>query len=74
MKPDLLRVVGAALYGQRYQVEIARDLGVSYRTVSRWLALDAMPDDVPRRLRPILRTRLERVLQVRKLLWTSLDG
>lgn len=72
LKTDLLRVVGSALYGQRWQVEIARDLGVTYRTLARWLALDAMPDDVPFRLRPIVKTRVDRVLEVRKLLWSSL--
>lgn len=72
MKADLLQVVGSALYGQHWQVAIAADLGVTYRTVSRWVYLDAMPNDIPKRLRPIVKTRVERVLEVRKLLWSSL--
>lgn len=72
MRADLLRVVGPALYGQRWQVEVARDLGVTFRTLSRWLALDAMPDDIPKRLRPIVKTRHDRVVEVRRLLWSSL--
>lgn len=69
---DLLKVVGSALYGQHWQVQIASDLGVSYRTVSRWLAFDAMPADVPKRLRPIVKARLDRLVEVRRLLWSLL--
>lgn len=72
MRADLLRVVGPALYGSHWVADIAAPLGVTVRTVNRWLALDAMPDDIPVRLRPIVRARVERVLEVRKLLWSSL--
>lgn len=34
----LLTECGEALYGPRWQSEIARDLGVSDRTVRRWVA------------------------------------
>lgn len=40
MTPDLLAAAGAALYGPRWQSEIARDLDVSDRTVRRWVAGD----------------------------------
>lgn len=71
MRADLLRVVGSALYGSRFQSDIARDLGVTFRTVNRWLFNDAMPDDIPLRLRPIVKTRLAAVEEVRKLLWSK---
>lgn len=34
----LLVECGEALYGPRWQAELARDLGVSDRTVRRWVA------------------------------------
>lgn len=34
----LLAECGAALYGPRWQTELARDLGVADRTVRRWAA------------------------------------
>jgi methylphosphotriester-DNA--protein-cysteine methyltransferase len=34
----LLAECGEALYGSRWQTELARDLGVSDRTVRRWAA------------------------------------
>lgn len=71
MKCDLLRSVGAALYGPRWQSEVARDLGVSFRSVNRWLALDAMPSDIPDRLRPIVRARIISLEAARKLLWSA---
>lgn len=44
MTPDLLRRVGEALYGPRWQSDLAAALGVADRTVRRWLA----GDDIPR--------------------------
>lgn len=38
MTPDLLRDAGEALYGPRWQSALARDLGVTDRTVRRWAA------------------------------------
>jgi transcriptional regulator with XRE-family HTH domain len=40
----LLTAVGEALYGARWQSDIARDLGVSDRTIRRW----ASGEDIPR--------------------------
>lgn len=62
MKTALLSSVGRALYGTLWQSAIARDLGVTPRTVVRWIALDAMPDDIPERLAPIARRRDGEVL------------
>lgn len=74
MRSDLLRVVGSALYGSHWVADLAPALGVTVRTVNRWLLHDAMPDDIPLRLRPIVKARVDRALEVRKLLWSSLDG
>lgn len=38
MTPSLLREAGEALYGSRWQSDLARDLRVSDRTVRRWSA------------------------------------
>lgn len=40
----LLREVGEALYGPRWQTDLARDLGVADRTVRRWEVGDS---DIP---------------------------
>ena len=40
MTPALLSQVGAALYGPRWQAELARALGVSDRSLRRWLSGD----------------------------------
>lgn len=38
MSSKLLRDAGEALYGPLWQSQLARDLGVSDRTVRRWIA------------------------------------
>lgn len=38
MTRDILKDTGEALYGPRWQSELARDLGVADRTVRRWLS------------------------------------
>ena len=43
MTPDILHRAGEALYGARWQSELSRALGVSDRTVRRWMSGDAIP-------------------------------
>ena len=38
-----LSAIGRALYGPRWQSAVARDLGVSVRTVHRWRSGDTAP-------------------------------
>lgn len=53
-----LIAAGAALYGPRWQSALAADLGVTDRTMRRWLAgTTALPDAVPDELRALLRAR-----------------
>ncbi len=40
---ELLHAAGAALYGPRWQSDLARDLGVSIRTMQRWAAGQISP-------------------------------
>lgn len=44
MSSKLLRDAGEALYGPRWQSDLARDLNVSDRTMRRWLS---GADDLP---------------------------
>ena len=43
MDAPLIVAVGQALYGSRWQSELARALGVAIRTVQRWSSGDAEP-------------------------------
>jgi hypothetical protein len=40
---DLISRVGCALYGERWQTPLARELGVADRTVRRWVSGKDMP-------------------------------
>lgn len=42
MSAELLERTGRALYGQQWQSDLARDIGVSDRTVRNWAAGTAM--------------------------------
>jgi len=68
MSSRLLKRVGEALYGPRWQSEVARDLGVSDRTVRRWVDRSYdVPDGVYVDLRKLCRKRaaeLDKLLEV----------
>lgn len=58
MTPAELALVGAALYGPRWQTEMARALEVADRTVRRWAAgASPIPADVPATLGRIAKGR-----------------
>ena len=64
-RSDILRRAGEALYGERWQSPLSRDLGVTDRTVRNWAAdRNECPDDVPERLLRILRARGESVARL----------
>lgn len=69
MNGDLLREVGKALYGPRWQSDLSRDLNVSDRTVRRW---DAGQNEIPAgiwaELRALLETRGQALVDVRRRL------
>jgi hypothetical protein len=46
MTPDLLRRMGAALYGERWQLELAEALGVSDRSMRYWVAGSPIPQGI----------------------------
>ena len=69
MTPALLQEAGNALYGARWQSDLARDLGVSDRTVRRWSAGDfRIPAPVWVELREMLRGRRMLLASVTKKL------
>lgn len=60
--PTPLARVGAALFGSRWQTDLAGALGVSSRTVRRWLAQpETMPPSVPGDLRALAERRIEEI-------------
>jgi len=69
MSADLLREAGEALYGPRWQGEIARDLNVASRTVRRWAA-DAYPVPLAvwTEIRMLLAQRRDQLAVLRKKL------
>ena len=69
MTPTLLREAGEALYGPRWQSDLARDLGVSDRTVRRWDAgQNGIPAGVWVELRTLTKTRSMALAAVRRRL------
>lgn len=71
MKPSAFVEIGEALYGSRWCTALARDLGVTYRTVVNWRSgRTRFPSDIVDRLRPIVRSRIEGAERARSLLWS----
>jgi transcriptional regulator with XRE-family HTH domain len=63
---ELIRAIGEALFGTRWQTDVADALGVSSRTVRRWLTGEDQPrPDVWRELHALLTQRGQ---QIRELL------
>ena len=62
---DLLRLVGEALYGERWQAPIAADLGVSDRAVRYWpSSANPCPDDVGTRLLKVIIFKRDRIVDL----------
>lgn len=60
MTLDELSEIGKALYGPNWQSALARDLGVSDRTVRRWVATESpLPADLDTRLAAFLAARAD---------------
>ncbi len=70
-KKTALETVGTALYGSRWQSELARDLGVDSRLVRQWIKGERpMPNKVFDDLRKLLRVRRT---QINDILEKGLD-
>lgn len=62
---ELLRLVGEALYGERWQAPIASDLGVSDRAVRYWISVaNPCPDDLGMRLLAIVVRKREALAEL----------
>ena len=61
---DILRLAGEALYGRPWQAPLARDLGVTDRTVRNWAVGLNRPADIAARIIPLLRTRADHISHV----------
>lgn len=57
MTPSQLEKIGRALYGERWQSPLARDLGVKYLTVHRWMMGKRRIPDLRAELASLLRER-----------------
>ena len=69
MSPALLREAGEALHGLAWMTPLAKDLGVTDRTVRRWAAGDfQIPAGVWPELRELLKARSLVLASVRRRL------
>lgn len=65
-RTQLLRA-GVAAYGPRWQSDLARDLGVTDRTMRNWAGgITELPADLGPRLRAVLKARADTILAVRR--------
>jgi hypothetical protein len=69
---DLLERVGKALYGNRWQTQMAKALGISDRTVRRWVLFESpIPWSLlDEKLPPLFKARVENLANVLKELLT----
>jgi hypothetical protein len=56
MHAELLARIGAALYGEQWQSDLARALGVNARTMRRW-AVDGAPERIAPELLALVTAR-----------------
>ena len=72
MSNKLLSDVGESLYGARWQTDLSRDLGVSDRTVRRWVAgADDVPEGVYMDLHRLVTERAARLDELAETLKRS---
>lgn len=72
---NLLRLVGEALYGERWQSPLASDLGVSDRAVRYWIsAVNPCPDDIGTRLLSVVVQKREAMGELEKTILQRLHG
>jgi hypothetical protein len=70
---DLLERIGKALYGDRWQTQLAKALGVSDRTVRRWFLWES---DIPwsfldQKLPALFKARMKNLAEVAEELWST---
>lgn len=65
---DMLEDVGEALYGSLWQRAISKDIGVTDRTVRRWVAGDPIPDGLDAQLKTLVDKRITELKRLRRRL------
>lgn len=66
-EPDyFIAQVGKAMFGERWQTDISRLLGVSDRTVRRWAAGDAVPEGIWRELDQAMKARFKTFIRAHR--------
>jgi hypothetical protein len=64
---DLIRVVGEALWGPRWQSDMAHHLGIGDRTIRRWAAGETQPaEPLWGKLLAAIDERQEQLAQIRE--------
>ncbi len=61
---ELLRLAGEALFGRQWQTPLARELGVTDRTIRNWAGGVNRPPDFMTRIVPILQVHAKNLAQV----------
>ena len=61
-----LREIGVALFGHRWQSALARELGVSDRTVRHWTTGRPIPEHVPEKLATLVDMRIKKLRSLLK--------
>lgn len=75
MHVSLLQGVGRSLHGERWQSPLARDLGVSDRTMRYWAAGKyEPPDNVWRELLELVWDRRDLLIDITAALYTRIGG
>ena len=65
MTIDDLVARGRVLYGERWQSALAIDLGVTDRTVRRWVAREfSIPDDTEQKLQELMMERYNKIFSL----------
>ena len=59
MTPAQLATIGRALYGERWQSDLARALGLNARSVRRWAAGAHIPEAKRDKIRFLVRDRID---------------
>jgi hypothetical protein len=67
-QPVALADIGLALYGSRWQTELAKALGVADRTVRRWASGGGVPRDIELVLAQLARQQAKRLRLMAELL------
>ena len=68
MNAQFLERVGQALYGLKWQTDLARDLGVAARTVRHWHTTDAVPTGKRPNIVALCRRRVASIEQILQLM------